>query len=484
MCNVQLISGLLASCLLHAAAPPDPSLAISTKNNRAQFRRGEQIDVELRFETNAPGRYRLLGSGVDRRYVRQRQYESFTVEPADGAVDPLGDSGTLIGQGMFAGMSQQVLGTAPVTVPGIVNDWISFRRSGRYRLKAESERLFVQDQQDKRTPLQSNSIEIEIVPAEPEWQKQELDHAMAVLESAARGHGSAGRDSALRAARTLRYLETRQAVAPLARFYTMPLSDVEKEVRAALVASPYRAEVIACMDDAIAVSEAPITASFMGTLMQIEYARRCGAREAMTHNDPEATKRWNEADRLYMERFRPIHEQYSGKLAEAVRLKRGVARAVALEAVLTDGVQASAKQISKLLADELADLPAAVQARLLSRWNEIGGPELMPALRAVASKPGEARHHALARLVEIDPRGPEPPVLLELPDEKLPELDENVVAALDHGSIGPSLVARYASDAALPRVLQWLERNPQSFCFTAISAYFFRVDPGEGASLH
>ena len=503
MSIVRLVSVLLAGCLLYGSPPEDATLTLNTKGGRSQFRIGEQIDVELRLESKVPGLYHLISTGLDRRYVRQREYDSFTAEPKAGVADPLEDSGTLMGHGMNRGLSQHVLGTMPVIVPGIVNDWVSFRRPGRYRVTAESERLFVQNPVTGRVLLRSNPIDIEILPADPEWRKKQLDDAVAVLDTAARRGASGGHDAAvLQAARTLRYLETPEAVAPLVRFYTMPLHDVHEEFRAALAASPYRTEVIARMEEAIAAPDVPITAYFMGTLMQIEYARRHGSREPMPRNDAEAMKRWNEADRAYMERFRTIQEQYKGKLAEVLPRKRGIARGVALEALLTDGSQTPAPQIRKLVIDEFVNLPSAVQASLLMRWSEIGGPELIPALRVLAAKPGEARDQALMRLMELDvsaarpivierirhrdlgdPRGPEPQVLLQLPDERLPELDDHFIAALDHGTFGPALVARYASADALPRVVEWLERNPASFCYTAIAAYVFRVDASRASAM-
>lgn len=197
-----------------------------------------------------------------------------------------------------------------------------------------------------------------------------------------------------------------------------------------------------------------------------------------------------------MERFRPIQEYYNGKLAEAVPLKRDESRAVSLETLFTDGSQTLRPRIRKILVGEFASLPEPVQWRLLMRWPEIGGPDMGPALRSIASRPGAARDVALEHLLEMDPgatrqlivarirdrdlgdpRSTEPRVLLSLPDERLPELDSALVAALDHGTIGPALVARYASDAVLPHVMEWLERNPQKFCYTAISAYLFRTGP-------
>lgn len=488
---------LLFFALCAAAAAQDVRLTLATKGGRTQFRMGEQIDVELRFEATAPGKYRVH-DGIDRRYFRQREYESYSAEPAAGAVDPLGDSGVLMSGGMGRPPFHSVLGPAPAVVSGIVNDWVSFRQPGRYRIVAESERVFAGMNVQERVALRSNAIEIEIVAAEPEWLARQLADAVAVLESppslpsqpgAADAHGSA--------ARALRFLETREAVPHLTRLFDRAPPGVQEELRAALQASPHRGEVIAQMEAVIRAADASVSSYFLGALMQIEYSRRHGPREPMPrHDDKEAMKRWHEADRVYMERFRAIQDRYNAMLAEVLPLKAGSARGAAIETLFAQGSDSMKSQMRKILVSEFASLSPQLQARLLAGWAELGGPDLAPALCEIAAKPGPARDTALEHLLDVDPAGArrlildrirtldigdprstEPRVLAFLPDDRLPDLDDALVAGLDRGSAGPALVARYASEAALPGVAEWLKRNPHSFCTTAVSAYLFRADP-------
>jgi hypothetical protein len=464
---------------------------------------GEQIDAELRFESTTPGRYRVFSAGIDRRYARDPEYDSFTAEPAADARDPLFDSGTLMAGAMIRGFGCPALGATPLVAAGIVNDWISFRKPGTYRIRAESARVYRGEQAPERIRLVSNAIEIEIVAPEAGWRERQLKAAVAVLESARSQTTSENHEAIRRAARILRFLETREAVPHLVRFFEQGPPDAQQDIRAGLMASPHRAEVIAAMEQAIEAPDAAITGYWMGTLMQIEYARRFGPRgDPIPRNDPEALKRWMEADRGYMERFTGIQEHYNGRLAGAVWRKRGAARAISLEALLGEGSPALRNEVRQKLAAEFAALPDSVQLRLLMRWQEIGGPELEPALISLAEKPGMARNAALDRLLELnpaaarriilarirsgdlgDPRSQQPQAFLFLPDERLPELDNSLVEALDKGTLGPALVARYATDAALRRVLGWLERNPQAICYTAISAYLFRVFPARAASV-
>ncbi len=68
-------------------------------------------------------------------------------------------------------------------------------------------------------------------------------------------------------------------------------------------------------------------------------------------------------------------------------------------------------------------------------------------------------------------------VLLTLPDKTLPVLDDALVAALEQNRPeAEKLIARYASDAVLPRLKAWVEQSPPRMCNPVLPAYFFRVD--------
>lgn len=483
---------LALACIAGAQQPTGVTLTLSTKGDRTQFRMGEQIDVDLHFVAAKPGACFLSGSGIDRRYVRQPEFDFFTTEPEDAAADPLIDSGTLVSGGLG-----RLFGRVPLTsthVPGIVNDWISFRKPGRYRVVAHSTRVSPDDAGAPPATLHSNAIEIEIMAAEPEWRKRQLQEALSTLA----GDPSA-EEEVRKAARTLRFLETRDVVPHLARLFENGPLSAQQDLRAGLLASPYRDEVIAAMEQAMEAPGFPVTAYWLGTLMQIEYSRRYGARDPMPQNDPEALRRWMEADKRYTERFRPIQEAYTAKLAAAVSRKQEKARAVSLEALLTGSDPGSQPAVRKALVSNFAALPADVQWRLLMQWRQIGGADLEPALRIIAARPGQARDVALERLLELnpaaarqividrlragdlgDPRGQEPRSWLFLPDKELPEIEAALAASLTTNPAAGTLVARYATPAVLPQVLAALDRNPQAICHSALSAYLFRVDPVTG----
>lgn len=462
---------------------------------------GEQIDVELRFQAGASGRYRVFSTGIDRRYARDPEYDRLVVEPVSGVRDPLFDSGTIMSGGFGRPPFNAELGPSALTVDSIVNDWVSFTKPGTYRVRAESTRVFQGGpQKPEPVKLTSNWITIEIVAPEASWREQQLRTAIAALDRT----GAAENPEAIqRGARVLRFLETREAVPHLVRLFEQGPQAAQQDIRAGLLASPHRAEVIATMEQAIEAPDFPVTYYWLGTLMQLEYARRFGPRgEPMPREDPEALKRWMEEDRRYMERFQPIQELYKAKLAGAIGRKRGAARGASLESLLAEGTAKLPAELRAVLATDLAALPATVQLRLLALWPRIAGPDLEPALREVARKPGMARDRALEYLIELnpsaartividrikrgdlgDPRRPTPRALLFLEEERLPEIEDALIAALDKSGFAGSLLSRYATNGAAPRVSAWLADNPQAICYNGISGYMFRADPAYASRL-
>jgi hypothetical protein len=117
------------------------------------------------------------------------------------------------------------------SIAQVANDWISFRKTGRYRITAQTSRLsFVDNSKDsesvffpKSIPMRSNTIEIEILPADEDWANTQLKKA---IDSLSRGAKTAGHfiDTQLEketvaAARVLRFLETRDAALAMVRFF-------------------------------------------------------------------------------------------------------------------------------------------------------------------------------------------------------------------------------------------------------------------------
>ena len=78
-----------------------------------------------------------------------------------------------------------------VAVSLFVNEWISFRQPGRYRVTAETTRLVTMAQSESRLPMTSSMREI--TPADAAWAEAQLKQAAARLEIPDPASGRTGR---------------------------------------------------------------------------------------------------------------------------------------------------------------------------------------------------------------------------------------------------------------------------------------------------
>ncbi len=74
------------------------------------------------------------------------------------------------------------VGATPVTTNVDLNEWVRFDRAGRYRVSASFHALA---RQQPEVAINSNEIEIEIVPASKEWLAERLRQAVAVIDAPA-----------------------------------------------------------------------------------------------------------------------------------------------------------------------------------------------------------------------------------------------------------------------------------------------------------
>lgn len=492
----------MAAMLLGAAPlenPPDVRFTLAAKDGRTTFRMGEPVDVELRFRADTPGKY-VIAAFPDNRFVRLALFDVFTAEPKDGVADPLGDIPAQLGHGISAlPHAVRPLDGNIVSVERQVNEWLSFRKPGRYRITAETTRVRRSDPASRPLRLRSNALEIEIVPPEAGWADRQLASAVAVLERGdppppviSQVHDPAPEAQLRRAARILRFLETREAAHALVRFFEHGPAAAQQELRAGLFGSPHRKEVIASMERDLSAPDVPITYYWLGTLIELASAEILPPQPPLPIGDPEAEKRWMEEHGARLERTRPVEQRYFAILAEAIGRKQGRARAVSLGTLLTRGPQPPSPAVLAALFDNFTALPEISQRSLLEHeWYRIASPAAEPLLRSLAASAGGARDAALLRLYELNPKagrelilrrirsgdaGSGAQVLMILPDETIPELDEALAGALEQGKPVEALIARYATGAVFGRVRAWYEAKRPA-CGGPLFAYFFRVDP-------
>jgi hypothetical protein len=477
-------------------------LTLAARDGRTHFRIGEPVELELRLRSGEPGRYAAIAH-EDKRTVRLPQWDRFRVEPAAGAADPLRDIPAQLGFVSRLLPAVAPLGPQHLVIPFVLNEWISFRTPGKYRVTAETTRVRLLNGSPSPLKLRSSALEIEITAAGEGWAAARLREAVAVLE---RGdppvpptppdQAQAENDAMARAARSLRFLETPQAARELVRFFAQGTGAAQEELRAGLFGSPHRAEVIAAMEETLSAPDAPVTYYFLGTLIEIASAEKIPPDHPYPAEGGPALEAWMKDHARRLEQCKPIAEEYFRLLAEGVRNKRARARAVSLETLLAQGPRTPDPEILRALVESFADLPENSQRTLLSmHWPRIASPGLEPLLRRVAASPGAARDFALLRWYEVNPEtgrqailerlrradiGSESRVLMLLPDETLPELDDALAAALEHDKPVEALLARYATAAVLARVRAWAGANPSRAC-GPLAAYFYRVDPDYAA---
>jgi hypothetical protein len=182
-------------------APGDVLLALVCPVSPCRFRLGGVIQLNLSVTATR------LGYGVEAYDgLRERDLESFAAAPSDGASDPL--------EGMMVAMNPTgIVSTAPLA-PGKpfsvgveLNQWIRFGRPGKFQVTARSSRVFP-GEFGVRFHIVSNPMDIEIVPADAEWQKEQLERVLAALPAPGAGYSV----RAAAAVRALGYLRSDDAL--------------------------------------------------------------------------------------------------------------------------------------------------------------------------------------------------------------------------------------------------------------------------------
>jgi hypothetical protein len=502
-----VVPAFLAS-LAAAQTPSVLTLTLASADGRTQFRQGEAIPLQLQFQSETPGKYGVWQTQAN-RLARKAEFDNFTVEPAAGTADPLADS-------FLFGVSQAVVGRAPepapingtpVTVDLYLNEWIAFRKPGRYQVSLETTRLVPISQPNTRLPMKSVPLEIEILPADPAWQAAELKRASAVLDIpdtrprvGQRGPSfqemETGRLNAEAAARSLRFLETPEAARALVRYVVHGPMYAQPELRAAFFATPCRKELIAALNEAVQAPDVPIVQDVYFSLQQFEEIEKIGPMPQGPESTSDMARWMREVELPYRDRAKPVAEEVTRRLTAALEHKRGEALAISLATVGGTGSQLPSPPLRKALLANLTAMPEPTQSMwLTSNWPRIAAPDAAPALKEMASGSGGLRDFALLRLMELDPAAARPialdrirradffrdayhneRVLLSLPDQTLPELDDVLIANAEHGLFGADLLlGRYASAAVAGRVKALLDRTRG--CNAPLMAYLFRVDP-------
>ena len=403
-------------------------------------------------------------------------------------------------------------GTKPFSVNLELNEWNSLP-VGSYRLSLVSHRVVIPSENGpyapgaQPVPLRSNEVEFQVMQAEPSWQAEQLAAAESVLDSS-----DPTGEQAMHAARVLRFLGSEPATREIVRrFWSSGDQPFGWDLKFGLYGSPFRSTVINAMRSALKDPQHPVTRDFVQNLATLEL--QADPKTRLPIYDDQNQEAWTKARAAYTADFEKRVSVYMSQTAASLENKTGKARAVTISEVLqSDSTLSSAAtaHLRQLLLASWDSLPIRKRNELIQyRWEQIGGAEFLPVLRAiVASEPN--RNHdmdrfdrgaALRRIYELAPVQGRELILREvvapkgdidvgvlgmLSDRELPQLDQPLVANLRSGTgsdLEFQLVARYASQRTFPLIKAVYEpRRGEWACNAQIAMlrYFVRVNPDYG----
>jgi hypothetical protein len=491
-----------------ASSVSDVRFALALKDGSAIFHQGEIVPLVLSFTSTAKHRYWADVRNYDRSGRLGIEY--YCVEPE--APDPLESYfkiGPFIGGGL--GGTRELTAT-PFVAEAELNEWRRLQ-PGHYRVYAISYRVWRPPDPREQTPygrvsemVRSNTVEFEVKPPDSDWQSDQLRSAMQTLA------GSASAEEARRAARRLRFLNTKDSTQQLAKMFCAlnPQQSVDTDLMFGLYGSPYRQLAIDSMRVELAVPDHAIPNQFLETLVKLQVT--ADRSWDSPSSDPASAE---QAQAFWTRRQAHMRELMKAEIqivVAALARKTRRARALTLNGLLTAGGDRTLAEIVRpALIAAWTDLPVETQRELIQyRWPLIAGPEMIPILRRIISEPpppartdrATARDAALKHLYEFDAVAGREAIIGDLQNVNAqPSLEvikllrkEDLAMAVrpalerisNHSAreLDYELVDRYADSSVLGLVQAAFEERvgtwgcaPQS----AILHYFLRVDPEYGA---
>jgi hypothetical protein len=479
---------MFLGALTIATSAAAQSFSLHIETGQSQFRIGEAIGLKIVFEmthaadapsSDQPGWMVTLG-GHDRSVLGFGR-DRFVVTPESGTRDPWNYR---LHEGItYSGPGGAHLGDKPVILDMDLNQWVRFERPGHYTVHAVCHAM---GRQRQDVDIESNQIGIDIIAADPQWQKQELANDVAILNSTLSKIDSESFEARMSAARRITYLDTPAAVSEMAQWLGTADIQTAQVLQDGLRSSQHGPEAIAAMKALLRSPSEPVPPVFLRTLAALDKAPK----------EPQSA------------------------LAEVVEQKQGAAKAISIKTLLDN---MSAESVPPKLRSEIAalfpELPTSQQSELLSyQWKKIDAPEMVPVLRQIYETAPQSRYpedpllaSAVERLYELDTSRtrtllleemtrPDPRLpyrtLAMLPDATLPELDATLLDHLQHNGGHPAeeLIARYATKSILGPVMDFYAKrdaemrsrvttNPNiaaPACEPPLVAYFLRVDPAWG----
>lgn len=497
-------------CATSGQMPGDVSLQLTLKDGQTQFREGEIITLIAQYSSSAEKKY-FLNTRENDRSGRLSGMEVFCINPTAGR-DPLSDyfgSGMGFAGGGLGGLND--LSRDPYAIKLELNEWKSLP-PGAYRLRIASFRVTMPADKNHQgfggtsVPLWSNEVSFQVIPADAAWQAEQLTAVVRTLNSVE----STG-EEARHAARILRFLRSEGATRELARrFWSGNDQPFGWDLKFGLFGSPDRQVAIEAMKTAIHDPHHAVTQEFVQALALLEV--QSDPKYQLPNFDDKNKEAWTKAREARDEAQKELIASHMNDLATALPQKAGEARAIAVNELLQSDVtlsHAMKAQLRQILVASWDLLPVRRRNELIEyRWDDIGGPELLPILQHIVSGEPNRDHQpdkpdraaALRQLYEVAPGEGREFILREiaepagdigidvlglLPERELPQV-EPLVGKLKSGyatDVVYQLLERYAGERVLSEVQTIYDAKRGKWACApqnAMLQYFLRVSPDFG----
>jgi hypothetical protein len=489
------------------------SLTISLAGRRSQFHVGEVIPVELSFSAGIPDTYYLSTRSYDRS--GRLEEDKFNVSPAGrDPLRPYFDSlFAIMGGGLSSGPG--ALSGSPQILREDLNEWVALDQPGHYSLYVVSSRVLRRgDQQNQSLQVRSNTVEFDIVAADPQWQAAKLASAVSVLNDPA-----ATQETKQTAARDLRFLDSPASIRELVRLLGSSPDRNRWDLQAGLYGSRHQELVSKELETLIGVPDVAVSPEFVNLLARTKFFQAEGPRTPYPEHDEKQQATWHEREEARQQRFGAILDSVYDQAAAALSSKRGAARAETVRTLLyrSGPMGETPKPGVRLPESEIVSafeaMPSDRQYDLLfASWERIRMPGMASALEELVERPHLdhqlLRDIALQRLQELDPVAARERILAEirqphidgnmftvkgktlavLLEKTLPQFDELLTTRLEQEDsltrgLDAELIGRYATARILARVKAVYEPMPRVKEYRipdGLNTYFLRVDPEYG----
>jgi hypothetical protein len=487
-------------------------LSIRFADGSSRFHVGEVIPLELSFNAALPDAYQYSTANYDRS--GRLDMERFHVTPSGR--DPLLDYYSSMQVMVMGSLSSSgVLAGAPYVIHDQLNEWVAPDKPGHYSVFVTSGRVnHAGPETYEPMTLQSNSLEFDVVEADPAWQQETLRIAISTLDDK-----STTPEQKAAAVRVLRFLDSPGSIHELVRLLGTHAERGHWDEMAGLAGSRFQKLVVSELERGIDSPDVALTQDYLYIFPKLKQMLEQPALPPYPQKDAAQQKIWQAASNAHNKQFNELADALCEKAAALAPGKSPAARVETVTTLLMRPTRepGTARPLANIPVDEVAstflNISGDAQANLLSGfWARLKIPAMAEPLETIAREPDlklqMLRDLVIRRLYDLNPKAATPIILDEiahphvdngmftvnsetlgmLPNETLPQFDEILAARLaqkesrTHG-LDAQLVARYSTSAILAKVKATYESElGQWDCITedGFVLYFLRADSDYG----